>query len=95
MFRLKRLNVVQIVDSEHKANKLISQGFTLTSQPSFKKAVTTLPKPEASGLNSEGNEEKVKCPYCEKKYSNVDSLKRHVKDKHPEELENYIELIKE
>lgn len=91
MLRLRRDNVVKHVDSETKAKRLISEGFVLTSQPSFVNAVTTLRKPEAS----DSDEDRVPCPYCEKDYVDESGVRRHVKDKHPEKFEEYEELTKE
>lgn len=150
MFRLKRMNVIAVVDSETKAKKLMKQGFSLVSQPSFVKAseavtrnpvvvVTSEPpqfvlkdsytveelsemgiaevifiakENECYGedrtfddmfadlitlyTDEETNEDdSFDCPHCDKTYKAEPSLRRHIKDKHPEELEAYLEIIKE
>ena len=85
MYRLKRHNIVKIVDTEHKMKKLINEGYSLVSQPSFENSVTTLPKPQSS--DGAGGD-LFKCEHCEKEYKSKSSLNSHIRDKHPETLED-------
>ena len=54
LIRLKRHNVIKEVDNQHKADKMIREGFSLVSQPVLKKVVKPVAKP------SEGSKKKKK-----------------------------------
>ncbi len=77
MYRLKRLNVIKEVGSKHKADKLISEGFTLTSQPTFGGNVVKASKPS--------KEAEFNCPHCDKTYTSEKRLANHIKKEHSEE----------
>lgn len=83
MYSLKKLNVIKVVDSEHKANRLIYEGFTLISQPVFESAVTPTPKPSiVVEVETTKEPSTFDCPYCDKTYKGEKSLMKHIEDKH-------------
>ncbi len=59
MFKLKKLNVVKVVDSEYKKNKLIAEGFKLVKD---KLETTETKKPETNkgAKKNESNVDEVK-----------------------------------
>lgn len=88
MYRLKRYNVIKETDSKHKADRLVHDGFTIVSHPSFKNAVTSTPKPSI-GVEDEQTEEETEenfdCPHCDKSYKSEKTLNNHIDKEHSEE----------
>lgn len=72
MIELIRNNVVKVVDSEEKADKLKAEGFELLSSPS-----------EAEP-DKDKQEELLYCPYCNKPYKTKKGLEDHIAKEHPE-----------
>lgn len=72
MYRLRKMNVERIVASMDEANKLVSKGFDIVSQPLEK---------------SESDDGVLNCPHCEKTYKTQEGLDRHIAEKHPEKLQ--------
>lgn len=86
MYRLKRHNVVKVVHSEHAKNKLIGEGFILTSQPVFKAPEAPNPTAKPSVVVEEDTleEELFDCPYCDKQCKSEQGLLKHIEAKHSE-----------
>lgn len=70
MITLIRNNVMKIVDSEEKAEKLKAKGFAL-----FSSAKAEAGRGEKSEL--------FQCPYCEKTYKTQKGLDDHIAKEHP------------
>lgn len=41
---------------------------------------------EVTNLNEEKNENRLPRPFCDKTYANEETLEKHIKEKHPEEV---------
>lgn len=41
---------------------------------------------KAENERAAGNKDVFKCPYCDKEYKSQEALDKHIKDKHPDEL---------
>ncbi|GEM_PF-6963344 len=72
MIEFIRNNVVKVVDSNEKAEKLKTEGFELLSSPS------------AEDDGKEKEDELLYCPYCNKSYKTKKGLEDHIAKEHPE-----------